>query len=248
MRRCGVLLALVALPSLAGCARDPSAEALESLSASAASPRYHSGFWAAEAAKQSPLWTKAQTYCRVPDHEGRPNCRIVVAVDVTVRILAVRPDDDLNERVRHGSVAAPESSASPRPARCRRTTRKGFDRAAQDANAARERHVSSTILNDIVRDYEAITAAWFSALVPIAQAIFWILVADRARLVGDLVGIDREDGLDGRHRLLRKVVAVGFFYALLLNGSTWIPAVISGFSPGRLDGVGTHRPEPDRRL
>jgi hypothetical protein len=100
MGRLGVLLALVALPSLAGCARDPSAEALESLSVSATSPTYHSGFWAAEMSKQSPLWTKAQTYCRVPDHETRPNCRIVVAVDVTVRILAVRPDDDLNERVR----------------------------------------------------------------------------------------------------------------------------------------------------
>src|SRR5262245_57557943 len=100
MRRCGVLLALVVVPTLAGCARDPATEALESLSASAPSPRYHSGFWADEAAKQSSLWTRAQTYCRVPDNEDRPNCRIVVAVDVTVRVLAVRPGDDLNERVR----------------------------------------------------------------------------------------------------------------------------------------------------
>lgn len=100
MRRRAVVPALAPLLMLAGCARDPSAEALESLSAPTASSRYHSGFWAAEASKQSPLWTKAQSYCRVPDHEDRPNCRIVVAVDVTVRILAVRPDDDLNERVR----------------------------------------------------------------------------------------------------------------------------------------------------
>ncbi len=70
------------------------------MNASAPSPRYHSGFWADEAAKQSVLWTRTQTYCRVPDNEDRPNCRIVVAVDVTVRILAVRPGEDLNERVR----------------------------------------------------------------------------------------------------------------------------------------------------
>jgi hypothetical protein len=100
MRRRGLLLALVALPTLAGCARDPSAEALQSLSATAPSVRYHSAFWAAEASRQSPLWIKAQTYCRLPDHEDRPNCRVVVAIDVTVRILTVRPDDDLNERVR----------------------------------------------------------------------------------------------------------------------------------------------------
>jgi hypothetical protein len=100
MRWRAVVLALAALPGLAGCTRDPSAEALESLGASAASPRYHSAFWAEEAEQRTPLWSKAQTYCRVPDHEDRPNCRIVVAVDVTVRILAVRPGDDLNERVR----------------------------------------------------------------------------------------------------------------------------------------------------
>jgi hypothetical protein len=95
-----VVLALAALPSLAGCTRDPSAEALESLSAPAPSSRFHSAFWAAEAAKRTPLWAKAQSYCRVLDQEDRPNCRIVVAVDVTVRILAVRPGDDVNERIR----------------------------------------------------------------------------------------------------------------------------------------------------
>jgi hypothetical protein len=100
MKRRGLLLALVALPTLAGCARDPSAEALESLSATVPSSRYHSAFWAGEASRQSPLWTKAQSYCRLPHHEDRPNCRVVVAVDVTVRILTVRPEDDLNERVR----------------------------------------------------------------------------------------------------------------------------------------------------
>ena len=37
--------------------------------------------------------------------------------------------------------------------------------------------MSSTILTDIVRDYESISTAWFSALSPIAHRIFWILVA-----------------------------------------------------------------------
>jgi hypothetical protein len=100
MKRLRMLLVLVALPTLVGCARDPSAEALESLRGTTPSPQYHSAFWAGEASRQSALWTKAQSYCRLPDHEHRPNCRVVVAVDVTVRILAVRPEDDLNERVR----------------------------------------------------------------------------------------------------------------------------------------------------
>jgi type IV secretion system protein TrbL len=48
------------------------------------------------------------------------------------------------------------------------------------------------------------------------SAIWWVL--------------DREDGLAVVSSLLRQVVAIGFFYALLLNGGTWIPAVIQSFS------------------
>jgi type IV secretion system protein TrbL len=90
--------------------------------------------------------------------------------------------------------------------------------------------VSSTILNDIVRDYEAISTAWFSALGPIAQRIFWILAAIQLTWSAIWWVLDREDGLAVVSSLLRQVVAIGFFYALLLNGGTWIPAVIESFS------------------
>jgi type IV secretion system protein TrbL len=90
--------------------------------------------------------------------------------------------------------------------------------------------VSSTILNDIVRDYEAISTSWFSALGPIANQIFWILVAIQLTWSAIWWVLDREDGLAVVSSLLRQVVAIGFFYALLLNGGTWIPAVIQGFS------------------
>src|SRR5712692_892852 len=90
--------------------------------------------------------------------------------------------------------------------------------------------MSSTILDDIVRDYESITAAWFSSLFPIAQGVFWTLVL--IELVWSAVWwvVDREDGLGVVTALLRKVLAVGFFYALLLNGGTWIRAVVKGFT------------------
>ena len=90
--------------------------------------------------------------------------------------------------------------------------------------------MNSTILNDIVRDYESVTAAWFAALVPIATALFWTLVL--IELVWSAIWwvVDREDGLAVITALLRKILSVGFFYALLLNGGTWIRAVIQGFS------------------
>src|SRR5437660_3130804 len=90
--------------------------------------------------------------------------------------------------------------------------------------------MSSTILNDILRDYESIAAAWFNSLFPIAQGVFWTLVL--IELIWSAIWwvVDREDGLAVVTALLRKVLAVGFFYALLLNGGVWIPAVIQGFS------------------
>ncbi len=90
--------------------------------------------------------------------------------------------------------------------------------------------MSSTILNDIVRDYESVSAAWSSALLPIAQSVFWTLVL--IELVWSAIWwvVDREDGLGVVAALLRKVLAVGFFYAFLLNGGSWTRAIVQGFS------------------
>src|SRR5207247_10666996 len=90
--------------------------------------------------------------------------------------------------------------------------------------------MSSTILNDIVRDYESISTAWFTSLFPIAQAVFWTLVLIELTWSAVWWVVDREDGLSVVAALLRKVLAVGFLYALLLNGGTWIRAAIQGFS------------------
>lgn len=100
MRSASLFLLLTGFPAVAACVRDPAAEARASLAEPTFSARYHSGFWAGEAERQSPLWTEAQAYCRAPDHGDRPNCRVVVAVDVRVRVLAVRPDEDLSDRLR----------------------------------------------------------------------------------------------------------------------------------------------------
>jgi type IV secretion system protein TrbL len=104
--------------------------------------------------------------------------------------------------------------------------------------------VSSTILNDIVRDYEAISTAWFSALGPIANKIFWILVAIQLTWSAIWWVIDREDGLAVVSSLLRQVVAIGFFYALLLNGGTWVPAVIQSFSQAGATAAGLSNLSP----
>src|SRR5262249_21387209 len=64
------------------------------------SSKYHSGFWADEAGKQTALWKEAQQACKHQELSPTPNCRVVFAVDTTVRIIAVRQNDDLGERLK----------------------------------------------------------------------------------------------------------------------------------------------------
>ena len=92
---------LVALVFLAAaCSGNAAREALGSLKSETLSPKYHSGFWADEAGKQTSLWKEAQQLCKTQDAGPTPNCRVVFAVDTTVRIIAVHQDEDPGERLK----------------------------------------------------------------------------------------------------------------------------------------------------
>jgi hypothetical protein len=98
---CTRALRLVALVLLAtACTGNAAREALGSLKSETLSPRYHSGFWADEAGRQTALWKEAQEFCRTQGASPTPNCRVVFAVDTTVRIIAVHQDEDLGERLK----------------------------------------------------------------------------------------------------------------------------------------------------
>src|SRR5947207_11789709 len=100
MRHSHLTLLLLLHAALSGCTSDTAPDALNSLGASHFSTKHHSGFWAAEAERKSLLWAEAQSYCRAPGHADAPNCRVVVAVDLTVRVLALHHGEDVNERIR----------------------------------------------------------------------------------------------------------------------------------------------------
>jgi len=117
-------LRLVALVLLAtACTGNAAREALGSLKSDTLSPKYHSGFWADEAGKRTPLWKEAQQLCRTQQASPTPNCRVVFAVDTTVRIIAVYQDEDLGERlktwIRGGTpeLGLPTSGSMPPPAK-----------------------------------------------------------------------------------------------------------------------------------
>ncbi len=108
-------LAPVALVVLAtACTGDAGGEALESLKSRTFSPKFHSGFWAEEAGKQTALWKKAQQLCRAQEATPTPNCRVV---------FAVHSDKDQGERlkawIRGGTreLGLPTPGSMPPPTR-----------------------------------------------------------------------------------------------------------------------------------
>jgi hypothetical protein len=92
---------LIAVVSLAtACTGNAGREALGSLKSQTLSLKYHSGFWAGEAGKQSDLWKEAQQLCKTQEARPTPTCRVVFAVDPPVRIIAVHQNEDLGERLK----------------------------------------------------------------------------------------------------------------------------------------------------
>jgi hypothetical protein len=120
MRARALSLAAFAL-SASACTAGGAREALESLKSNAFSPKYHSGFWAEEASKQTALWKEAAQLCGAQEARPTPNCRVVLAVDLTVRLIAIRQNEDLGERlkawIRGGTreLGLPGSGSMPRP-------------------------------------------------------------------------------------------------------------------------------------
>ena len=93
-------LAPAAFAFAGACAGGGAREALESLRSGAFSPKYHSGFWAEEASKQTALWKEAAQLCGAQEANPTANCRVVLAVDLTVRLIAIRQGEDLGERLK----------------------------------------------------------------------------------------------------------------------------------------------------
>jgi hypothetical protein len=119
---CTQAIRLVALILLStACSGNAAREALGSLQSETLSTRHHSGFWADEAGKQTALWKEAQQLCKTQGASPTPNCRVVFAVDTTVRIIAVHQGENVDERlkawIRGGTreLGLPASGSMPPP-------------------------------------------------------------------------------------------------------------------------------------
>lgn len=92
-----------------------------------------------------------------------------------------------------------------------------------------ESALASTSLDNISGSYQDATGGWYSAIFPFAQKLFFILAVIELTWSGLLWALNRDDPGSLLVGLLRKFIALGLFYAVLLNAHTWIPAVIKSF-------------------
>jgi len=86
------------------------------------------------------------------------------------------------------------------------------------------------ILNDIVQLFRDATGAWYGELLPIAQNLFFLLALITIVWSAAWWVIERDDLSEVFVSFLKRLLALGFFWALLLNANVWIPAVIDGFA------------------
>lgn len=84
------------------------------------------------------------------------------------------------------------------------------------------------ILNHITQHYYEATSGWYSHLFPIAHRLFAMLAIIEIAWSGIMWTLQRDvNGLCTD--FLKKILAIGFAYALLLNAHQWIPDIIKSF-------------------
>ncbi len=89
--------------------------------------------------------------------------------------------------------------------------------------------MEDAVLDGIQQQFANATGGWFETIFPFAQKLFFALVVIELTWAATLWVLDRDDPSSVIASLLKKVVAVGLFYAILLNADVWIPAVLNSF-------------------
>lgn len=103
---------------------------------------------------------------------------------------------------------------------------------------AGEVQAQSTILDNIGNTYRTAAQGWGDTLFSIAQGLFIKLALLEILWFGLMFVIEKDDPRQFMVMLLKKIMALLFFYAILLNFDVWIPAVIDGFTQAGADAGG----------
>src|SRR4051794_33833683 len=89
--------------------------------------------------------------------------------------------------------------------------------------------VTSTTANDVISQMRSFRGQWMTNVWTYARNLFWLLAFIEFAWSAIALALDKTDLQSWMAGLVRKLMWIGAFYALLQNGATWIPAVIDSF-------------------
>jgi type IV secretion system protein TrbL len=87
----------------------------------------------------------------------------------------------------------------------------------------------SMILTEITKSYQNATSGWHDYLFPIAQHLFGLLATIEIAWSGILWAMNKSEVESLWVEFLKKMLVLGFFYTVLMNSQSWIPAIIQSF-------------------
>ncbi|MCX6593170.1 MAG: P-type conjugative transfer protein TrbL [Acidobacteria bacterium] len=82
---------------------------------------------------------------------------------------------------------------------------------------------------DLLDQYRTLRPTWFAAAAGAANRLFGILALIEFAWSAAVLVMERTDLQGWTSGLIKRMMFVGAFYALLVNGRTWIPAIIDSF-------------------
>jgi type IV secretion system protein TrbL len=103
---------------------------------------------------------------------------------------------------------------------------------------------TSTVPSGIMDQFRAQRAAWSTNVFVYATALFGILAVIEFAWSAAVMLLEKTDLQSWTSALVRKMMWIGAFYALLLNGNTWIPAIIDSFTTIGQTASGTNALSP----
>lgn len=82
---------------------------------------------------------------------------------------------------------------------------------------------------NLLDQYRALRPSWFAAVTGAANRLFGVLALIEFAWSAAVLVLERTDLQGWTAGLIKRMMFVGAFYALLVNGPTWIPAIIDSF-------------------
>src|SRR5882757_1244398 len=82
----------------------------------------------------------------------------------------------------------------------------------------------------ILNQYRGQRTTWFTAVWPFAKTLFGLLATIEFAWSAAVMLLEKSDLQSWTSALVRKIMWIGAFYALLINGRIWIPAIIDSFT------------------